>query len=119
MPFDVLWKALVTKVDSEPDMKYPGLTQKTTYQLSVTPRGNVEGINVVSGKRFLCSRKILEKVFDAKRSQDSVTSSEVMEVVTRGCHSHLVAAGWHILTTTPGERSVGSPLYELTNLRLD
>ena len=36
--------------------------------------------------------KILEQVFNAKRSQDSVTVSDVMEVVARGCHSQLVAA---------------------------
>lgn len=31
-------------------------------------------------------------MFDAKRNQDSVTASEVMDVIVRGCHSHLIAA---------------------------
>lgn len=92
VPFNVLWSALLAKIETEPDAKYPGLTEKTSYQLTLTPRGNIEGNNVVSHKRFLCSRKILEEVFEAKRSQDTVTASEVMEVVVRGCHSHLVAA---------------------------
>lgn len=92
VPFDALWKTLLSKIEAEPDAKYPGLTKKTSYQLTVTPRGNIEGNNVVSNKNFLCSRKILEQVFDAKRNQDSVTASEVTDVVIRGCHSHLVAA---------------------------
>ena len=92
VPFDVLWKALLSQIDSDPEAKYPGLSEKTSYQLTVTPKGNLEGINVISDKRFLCSRKILEQVFNAKRSQDSVTVSDVMEVVARGCHSQLVAA---------------------------
>jgi 5-methylcytosine-specific restriction enzyme B len=90
--FDVLWRALFSKIESEPDTKYPGLTEKTSYQLIVTPRGNIEGNNVITGKSFFCSRKILEQVFDAKRSQDSVSAADVMEVVMRGCHSHFVAA---------------------------
>lgn len=90
-PFDVVWRALLSEIESEPDAKYPGLTEKTSYELSVTPRGNIEGHNVISNKNFLCSRKVLAEVFDAKRSQDSVTASEVVEVVERGCHSHLVA----------------------------
>lgn len=92
VPFDVLWKALLSQIESDPEAKYPGLSEKTSYQLTVTPKGNLEGVNVISDKRFLCSRKILEQVFNAKRSQDSVTVSDVMEVVARGCHSQLVAA---------------------------
>jgi 5-methylcytosine-specific restriction protein B len=92
VPFDILWKALLARIESAPEANYPGLTEKTSYQLALTPRANIEGINVISRKKFLCSRKVLEEVFEAKRSQDTVTASEVTEVVARGCHSHLVAA---------------------------
>ncbi|HEY5174771.1 MAG TPA: AAA family ATPase [Terriglobales bacterium] len=92
VPFDALWKALLAKIESDPEAKYRGLSDKTSYQLALTQKGNIEGVNVLSDKKFLCSRKILEQVFDAKRSQDAVTVSEVMEVVARGCHSQLVAA---------------------------
>jgi 5-methylcytosine-specific restriction protein B len=92
VPFDVLWKALLSQIESDPEAKYPGLSEKTSYQFTVTPKGNLEGVNIISDKRFLCSRKILEQVFNAKRSQNSVTVSDVMEVVARGCHSQLVAA---------------------------
>ena len=92
VPFDALWKALLSKIDSDPEAKYPGLSEKTSYQLALTQKGNIEGVNVLSDKKFLCSRKILEQVFDAKRSQDAVTVADVMEVVARGCHSQLVAA---------------------------
>ena len=92
VPFDALWTALLAKIDSDPEAKYPGLSAKTSYRLTLTPKGNIEGTNVLSDKKFFCSRKIIEQVFNAKRSQDSVTVSDVMEVVARGCHSQLVAA---------------------------
>jgi 5-methylcytosine-specific restriction endonuclease McrBC GTP-binding regulatory subunit McrB len=107
VPFDVLWKALLFQIESEPETKYPGLSEKTSYQLNVTPKGNLEGINVISDKRFLCSRKILEQVFNAKRSQDSVTVSDVMEVVARGCHSQLVAAVFNELRRVEKSQFVG------------
>ena len=90
--FDALWKALLSKIESDPEAKYPGLSEKTSYEFAVTQRGNLEGTNVLSNKTFLCSRRLVEQVFDAKRNQDSVSVSEVMEVAARGCHSQLVAA---------------------------
>ncbi len=90
--FDALWTALISKIDSDPEAKYPGLSSKTSYQFSLTQKGNIEGTNVLSSKTFLCSRKLLEQVFDAKRDRDSIVVADVMEVVARGCHSQLVAA---------------------------
>ena len=90
--FDDLWEALLSKVESEPEAKYSGLSEKTSYQLAQTPRGNLEGTNVRSDKKFLCTRKLIREVFDAKRNQDSVTSTDVINVVARGCHSQLIAA---------------------------
>ena len=90
--FDTLWKKLVEQIELEPDKKYPGLTEKTSYRISLSAKGNLDGTNVLSGKTFLCTRSILEKVFLAKPKSQSVSSSEVMEVVVRGCHSHFVAA---------------------------
>ena len=107
VPFDVLWKALLSQIESDPEAKYPGLSEKTSYQLTVTPKGNLEGVNVISDKRFLCSRKILEQVFNAKRSQDSVTVSDVMEVVARGCHSQLVAAVFNELRRVEKSQFLG------------
>jgi 5-methylcytosine-specific restriction protein B len=91
-PFETLWTALLTKIEEEPDAVYPGLTPKTSYQFAVTPRGNIDGMNKVSGKTLSCSRRVVEKVFEAKRDQDTVNVSEVMAVVARGCHASLVAA---------------------------
>ena len=92
LPFSALWNALLSKLESEPEAQYPGLSKKTSYQLALTARGNLEGTNVLSDKRFLCSRKILQEVYEARRTQDTISVSEVMEVVGRGCHSQLVAA---------------------------
>lgn len=92
LPFDLVWKALLTRIESEPETKYPGLTEKTSYQLRVTPRGNLEGNNVVSNTRYVCARRIVAKVYEAKRDQDSITAAEVSEINVRGCHSHVVAA---------------------------
>jgi hypothetical protein len=97
VPFDVLWKALLSKIESDPEAKYPGLSGRTSYQFSVTQKGNIEGINILSDKKFLCSRKILEQVFDARRSKDTISVSDVMEVVARGSHSQLVAAAFNEL----------------------
>ena len=69
VPFDALWTALISKIDSDPEAKYPGLSAKTSYQFALTQKGNIEGTNVLSSKTFLCSRKLLEQVFDAKRSR--------------------------------------------------
>jgi hypothetical protein len=91
-PFDALWTALISKIDSDPEAKYPGLSPKTSFQFVLTERGNIEGINVLTGKDFRCARKLLEQVFDAKRDRDSIVVADVMEVVGRGCHSQLVAA---------------------------
>jgi hypothetical protein len=92
VPFDALWTALISKIDSDPEAKYPGLSAKTSYQFALTQKGNIEGTNVLSSKTFLCSQKLLEQVFDAKRGRDSIVVADVMEVVARGCHSQLVAA---------------------------
>lgn len=92
IPFDDLWKALVAKIESDPEATYPGLTDKTSYRLALTTRGNIEGTNEISGKMFLCSREVLEQVFAARRSAKTVTTTDVIETVGRGCHSHLVAA---------------------------
>jgi 5-methylcytosine-specific restriction enzyme B len=90
--FDAVWKKLVEQIELEPDTNYPGLTEKTSYRLSLSLKGNIEGTNTISGKTFLCTRSVLEKVFVAKPESKSVSSSDVMEVVVRGCHSHFVAA---------------------------
>ena len=90
--FDAVWKKLVEQTELEPDKLYPGLSEKTSYRISLSTKGNLDGINTISNKTFLCSRSVLEKVFVAKPENDKVTSSEVMEVVVRGCHSHFVAA---------------------------
>jgi 5-methylcytosine-specific restriction protein B len=92
VPFDALWTALISKIDLDPEAKYLGLSSKTSYRFSLTQKGNIEGTNVLSDKTFLCSRKLLEQVFDAKRDRDSIVVADVMEVVARGCHSQLVAA---------------------------
>jgi 5-methylcytosine-specific restriction protein B len=92
VPFDALWTALISKIDLDPEAKYPGLSSKTSYRFYLTQKGNIEGTNVLSDKTFLCSRKLLEQVFDAKRDRDSIVVADVMEVVARGCHSQLVAA---------------------------
>ena len=90
--FEALWRTLISRIESDPEAKYPGLSEKTSYQFALTQKGNIEGTNVISGKQFLCSRKLLEQVFDAKRNRDSIVVADVMEVVERGCHSQLVAA---------------------------
>ena len=90
--FDTVWKKLVEQTELEPDKLYPGLSEKTSYRISLSTKGNLDGINTISNKTFLCSRSVLEKVFVAKPENEKVTSSEVMEVVVRGCHSHFVAA---------------------------
>ncbi len=105
--FDVLWTALLSKIEAEPEAKYPGLSTKTSYQLTITPKGNLEGVNILSDKKFFCSRKILEQVFNAKRSQDSITVSDVMEVVARGCHSQLVAAVFNELRRVEKSQFLG------------
>ncbi len=91
-PFETLWRALLSEIESDPEARYPGLSEKTSYQFAQTERGNLEGTNVLSNKNFFCSRKLIEQVFEAKRGQDSVNVADVMEVVARGCHSQLVAA---------------------------
>ena len=90
--FDAVWKKLVEQTELEPDKLYPGLSEKTSYRINLSTKGNLEGINTISNKTFLCSRSVLEKVFVTLPENDTVTSSEVMEVVVRGCHSHFVAA---------------------------
>lgn len=90
--FETLWRKLVEQIEIEPDKKYPGLTDKTSYRLSLSAKGNLEGTNIISNKTFLCTRSILEKVFVAKPKGQSISSSEVMEIVVRGCHAHFVAA---------------------------
>lgn len=90
--FDQLWEALLTRAEEDPHAEYPGLTEKTKFGISVTSQGNLEGINVKSGTKFLCSRKVLEPVYHAKREQDTVSATEVDAVVRRGSHSHFVAA---------------------------
>jgi 5-methylcytosine-specific restriction protein B len=107
VPFDVLWQAMLAKIESDPEAKYPGLSKKTSYQFALTQKGNIEGTNVLSDRKFLCSRKILEQVFDAKRSQDSVSVSDVMEVVARGCHSQLVAAVFNELRRVEKSQFLG------------
>jgi hypothetical protein len=92
VPFDAVWTALISKIESDPEAKYPGLSARTSYQFALTQKGNIEGTNILSSKTFLCSRKLLEQVFDAKRDRDSIVVADVMEVVARGCHSQLVAA---------------------------
>jgi 5-methylcytosine-specific restriction protein B len=109
VPFDVLWNALLEKIETEPDARYPGLSERTSYQLSLTLRGNIEGNNVISNKTFLCTRKVLEPVFDAKRAQDSITVAEVMEIAERGCHSQFVAAVFNELRRIEKARFAGKP----------
>ncbi len=53
----------LSKIESEPEAKYPGLSGKTSFRLTPTPRGNLEGVNVFSNKKFLCTRKILRRVY--------------------------------------------------------
>jgi 5-methylcytosine-specific restriction protein B len=91
-PFDLLWKKLLERIELEPNRTYPGLTEKTSYHISLSAKGNIDGINVLSKKTFLCTRSILEKVFTAKPLNKTVSSSDVMDVVVRGCHAHFVAA---------------------------
>jgi hypothetical protein len=79
-------------IETDPEATYPGLTEKTQYKLTLTTRGNLEALNIVSQHSYSCSRRYVEKVFDAKRSDESVTATEALEIVGRGCHSHLVAA---------------------------
>jgi len=90
--FDAVWNKLVEQTELEPDKLYPGLSEKTSYRISLSTKGNLDGVNTISDKTFLCSRSILEKVFVAKPDYDKVSSGEVMEVVARGCHAHFVAA---------------------------
>ena len=90
--FEAVWNKLVEEIELDPEKKYPGLTEKTSYRISLTPKGNLEGLNTVSNKTFLCPRSILEKVYAAKAKSKSISSSEVMEIVVRGCHSHFIAA---------------------------
>jgi 5-methylcytosine-specific restriction protein B len=90
--FDAVWNKLVEQTELDPERSYPGLTEKTAYRISLTPRGNLEGINTISNKQFLCPRSILEKVYAAKPKGKSISSSEVMEIIVRGCHSHFIAA---------------------------
>jgi hypothetical protein len=90
--FDAVWNKLVEQIELDPERSYPGLTEKAAYRISLTPRGNLEGINTISNKNFLCPRSILEKVYAAKPKGKSISSSEVMEIVVRGCHSHFIAA---------------------------
>jgi 5-methylcytosine-specific restriction endonuclease McrBC GTP-binding regulatory subunit McrB len=90
--FDAVWNKLVEQIELDPERKYPGLTDKTSYRISLTPKGNLDGINTISNKTFLCPRSILEKVYAAKPKSKTISSSEVMEIVVRGCHSHFIAA---------------------------
>jgi 5-methylcytosine-specific restriction enzyme B len=90
--FDAVWNKLVEQIELAPEKSYPGLTEKTSYRISLTPKGNLEGVNTISNKNFLCPRSILEKVYAAKPTGKSISSSEVMEIVVRGCHPHFIAA---------------------------
>ncbi len=114
--FDAVWKKLVEQTELEPDKLYPGLSEKTSYRISLSTKGNLDGINTISNKTFLCSRSVLEKVFVAKPENDKVTSSEVMEVVVRGCHSHFVAAMFNELKRVEKSEFAGKRPSQTANI---
>lgn len=106
-PFDAVWKKLVDQIDREPDKQYPGLTDKTSYRVSLSARDNLEGVNTLSNKTFLCSRSVLKQVFTARHTSKTISSTDVMEVVVRGCHSHFVAAMFNELKRIEGSGQTG------------
>jgi 5-methylcytosine-specific restriction protein B len=108
-PFDAVWKKLVDQIDREPDKQYTGLTEKTSYRITLSSKGNLEGTNTVSNKIFLCSRKVLKQVFTARYSSNNIGTMDVMDVVARGCHSHFVAAMFNELKRIEGSDKSGQP----------
>jgi 5-methylcytosine-specific restriction protein B len=91
VPFNDLWRALQSQIESDPEKEYKGLTGKSVFKLDVTAKGNIVGTNTLSNTPYSCMRRIMQEVFEAKRTQDSISSGDVQAVVIRGCHSHLVA----------------------------
>ncbi len=72
VPFEQLWKALLLKIETDPEANYHGLTEKTEYKLSLTARGNLDALNVVSERSYRAAKPVTNPVVNDAHYSGSV-----------------------------------------------
>jgi len=91
--FDELWSELLATIENSADYRVAGLSNESAYSLSVTSRGNLQGINTKSDKGTLysCPRRHAETVWNALRDAPKITSTQVHQLIGNS-HTNLIGA---------------------------
>lgn len=102
--FDSAWSALVQKVELNPRHTYSGLTDKSSFTLTMQDTG-IEGENVKSDSKnnfFFCSRSDAEAIWTKFRAAARVNSNDVYKSLpgSKG-HGGFIATVVNILKEPP------------------
>lgn len=91
--FDLLWGALVEKIENDPLWTLPGRSN-STYQLTVTTQGNLQGVNIKGSAQrpYSATRKKIEQAWTLLPEDVEPTHKALMEVLKVGTHTNLIGA---------------------------
>jgi 5-methylcytosine-specific restriction enzyme B len=91
--FDARWQALVAQIGAEPEREYDSISGSSTYQLTLSSRGNVTATNTKTPdmSQLTFSRINLMKIFAAHGSKARISTTDIQETLGVGSHSSLGA----------------------------
>lgn len=98
--FDSRWESLLSRVQETGELKIPGLAE-AEWILTVTSQGNLEAINSMTRKEFLCSRSALAKVWTALHTKEKISSSDSATAYGKPAHHHVIAAVFNFMRKLP------------------
>ena len=98
--FDSHWSALICQLGDDEgedtEVTIRGLGD-AKWTLCLTARTNVEATNSITKKKFLCSRAVLAKVWNASYPKTTITSVDSQTAYGKPAHHHVIAAVYNYL----------------------
>jgi hypothetical protein len=111
--FTTLWQTFLSEVTADPEKTYPGLTEKTEFQIEITPRGTVRAKNIKNAdfkSIYNTSPKILSTVYASLRDRyDQITTTQVQSVLGNNGHHMLTATLYRELKRIEKSLPVSQP----------